>query len=234
MPDEPTEDYTVEELARAAGTMTTTVRLYQARGLLHPPAKRGRVAVYGPSHLHRLELIAELQQRGHSLAGIKELLENADRGVALVDLLGLPSWGPPAPIRLSPAEFVGRIGGTVVSADEMRRAVQLGLVRLDGDVLEVDERFLHVGSELVALGVPISAILDEWQALRRGTAAIADRFAKVFATHLLPRMSKRRAGLADVTAVLDQLAPLAQQVTALALEQALRTTAEDFARDYSK
>lgn len=212
--------------------MTTTVRLYQARGLLPAPAKRGRVAVYSAAHVQRLALIAELQGRGHSLTGIKELLENADRGVALVDLLGLSSWAPPSPVRLSPAAFVERLGGAVVSAEEMQRALKIGLVRLDGDDVLADERLLHVGSELVALGVPIAAILDEWQTLVRGTANIANRFADVFATHLLPAMSKRGAALSDITGVLDRLAPVAQQVTALALEQALRVAAEKFVQDY--
>ena len=228
MPDE----YTVEELASEAGTMTTTVRLYQARGLLPAPAKRGRVAVYGTEHIRRLALIAELQHRGHSLAGLKELLESADRGVAVVDLLGLASWAPPAPVRLSPSEFVDRLGGVVVSPEEMQRAIKLGLVRHDGELIEADERFLHVGSELVALGVPVTAILDEWATLLRGTGDIARRFADVFAVHLLPALDKRGDALDDITAVLDRLAPLAQQVTALALEQALRAAADRFVQEH--
>ena len=92
------EQYTVDELARAAGTMTTTVRMYQARGLLDRPVKRGRVAFYGPAHLQRLRLIADLQRRGHSLAGIKELMDNADRGTALPELLGLQGWSHAQPV----------------------------------------------------------------------------------------------------------------------------------------
>ena len=64
----------VDELAHAAGLVVSTVRLYQSRGLLPPPTKRGRVGWYGPDHLARLRLIADLQERGFSLAAIRELV----------------------------------------------------------------------------------------------------------------------------------------------------------------
>ena len=223
------DTYTVDELARTAGTMTTTVRMYQARGLLGAPSKRGRVAVYDSTHLDRLRLIANLQRRGHSLAGIKELLDSADRGTGLTDVLGLRTWSPAAPVSLTMADFVERFGGAAVSADDMQRAVRLGLVTLSGDALEVDERFVQVGAELVALGVPVAAILDEWEALLGTTAQIAARFSSVFEQHLWPALDGRSAPVTEITTVLDRLAPLAQQVTALALETELRAAAERFA-----
>ena len=226
-------EYTVDELARAADTMTTTVRMYQARGLLSPPAKRGRVAVYGPEHLARLRLIADLQRRGHSLAGIKELVENAERGTALPELLGLSAWTPQPLLRLTPTAFVERFAGVPIDAADMQRAVRLGIAQLDGDEILVDERFLEVGAALVALGVPVAAVLDEWQSLTRRTDVIARQFAAVFETHLWPQLDARAASLGDITAVLDRLAPLAQQVTALALEAGLREAADRFVAAHS-
>ena len=38
--------FTIDELARAAGTKVSTIRLYQQRGLLPPPAIEGRVGYY--------------------------------------------------------------------------------------------------------------------------------------------------------------------------------------------
>ncbi|MGB8861890.1 MAG: MerR family transcriptional regulator [Ilumatobacteraceae bacterium] len=226
-------EYTADELARAADTMTTTVRMYQARGLLQPPAKRGRVAVYAAEHLMRLRLIADLQRRGHSLAGIKELLDNAERGIALPELLGIRSWAPLPRVRLTPAEFVARFAGATIEAPDMLRAVRLGVAELDGDAVLVDERFLQVGTSLVALGIPVGAVLDEWQALSRRAGAIARQFAAVFETHLWPALDARAASLAEITAVLDQLAPLAQQVTALALEAGLREAADRFVGEHA-
>jgi DNA-binding transcriptional MerR regulator len=76
-------DLTIDELAREAGTRTSTVRMYQTRGLLPPPEIRGRVGYYSAAHLARLQVIDRLQARGYSLAAIKELLENWSRGATL-------------------------------------------------------------------------------------------------------------------------------------------------------
>ena len=48
---------TIDELARAAGTTVRNVRVYQDRGLLPPPERRGRLGLYGPDHLRRLRLV---------------------------------------------------------------------------------------------------------------------------------------------------------------------------------
>ena len=49
-----------------------TIREYQTMGVLPPPERRGRVGLYRTTHVARLELIARLQVRGYSLAGIRE------------------------------------------------------------------------------------------------------------------------------------------------------------------
>jgi len=64
----------VEQLAAEAGVSVDTVRYYQNKGLLEPPRRQGRVAWYGPDHLHRLERIRTLQQRGFTLATIARLI----------------------------------------------------------------------------------------------------------------------------------------------------------------
>jgi DNA-binding transcriptional MerR regulator len=58
------DDLTIDELARRAGTRTTTVRLYQTKGLLPPPEIRGRLGYYNAAHLARLRVIDRLQKRG--------------------------------------------------------------------------------------------------------------------------------------------------------------------------
>lgn len=86
--DEPA-GLTVDDLARRAGLPVRTIREYQTMGLLPPPAKRGRVGIYGPHHLRRLTLIARLKDRGYSLAGIGDLLGAWRDGADLGDVLGL-------------------------------------------------------------------------------------------------------------------------------------------------
>ena len=66
--------YGVEELARAAGVSVDTVRYYQAKKLLPPPARAGRRAVYATRHLERLRRIRRLQRDGLPLGVIRRML----------------------------------------------------------------------------------------------------------------------------------------------------------------
>jgi DNA-binding transcriptional MerR regulator len=85
----PQPSWTVDDLARRADLPVRTIREYQTMGLLPPPEKRGRVGIYQPTHLARLALIARLQDRGYSLAGIRDLLASWRDGADLSDVLGL-------------------------------------------------------------------------------------------------------------------------------------------------
>jgi DNA-binding transcriptional MerR regulator len=74
------QEYRVDDLARAAGVTTTTIRLYQSKGLLPPPRLVGRTGYYGQAHLTRLRVIAQLQEQGFSLAGIAALIQRWESG----------------------------------------------------------------------------------------------------------------------------------------------------------
>src|SRR3954464_1701770 len=66
---------TIDQLAERSGISVRTIRFYTGRGLLPPPALRGRTGLYGPDHLARLELISELSALGFTLAAIESHLE---------------------------------------------------------------------------------------------------------------------------------------------------------------
>ena len=66
--------YRVDELAGRAGVSVDTIRFYQARGLLDPPERQGRVAHYSEEHAERLRRIRELKEKGLTLATIKLVL----------------------------------------------------------------------------------------------------------------------------------------------------------------
>ena len=46
-------EYRIDDLARAAGTSVRNVRYYQDGGMLPPPRRQGRVALYSEAHLAR-------------------------------------------------------------------------------------------------------------------------------------------------------------------------------------
>jgi DNA-binding transcriptional MerR regulator len=85
----PAVELTVDALARQVGLPVRTIREYQTLGLLPPPRKRGRVGIYGAGHLRWLRLIVRLQERGYSLAGIRDLLSAWQDGAELGEVLGL-------------------------------------------------------------------------------------------------------------------------------------------------
>jgi DNA-binding transcriptional MerR regulator len=82
-------EWTVDELTQRSGVPVRTIREYQSFGLIHPPRRVGRIGLYDTSHLRRLQLIGRLQDRGYSLAGIRDLLGAWRDGAALTDILGL-------------------------------------------------------------------------------------------------------------------------------------------------
>lgn len=83
------DEWTVDQLAQRVGVPVRTIREYQTMGLLHRPRRVGRVGMYDSGHLRRLELIGRLQDRGHSLAGIADLLSAWRDGNDIAEVLGL-------------------------------------------------------------------------------------------------------------------------------------------------
>src|SRR5262245_42911899 len=149
-----TESWTVDELARDHDLPVSTVRLYQTRGLLPPPSKVGRVGYYGADHAHRLRLIGELQERGFSLAAIKELVDGMAAGRSLSAVLGQEgssrTWNPEASQRLTLPELMQHLPGVEPTPELLRRVVELGLVELDddGSVTVRSPEFLDIGGRL--------------------------------------------------------------------------------------
>lgn len=234
------DEMTIDELARAAGIVVSTVRLYQNRGLLTPPVKRGRVGYYNAGHLQRLRLIAQLQERGFSLAGIKELLVGVDNGESLTAVLGLagaPStWTPEQPEVMTLTELVERLPGVEFTGEMVARVVELGLVEMADDgarVVVLSPSFLRIGSELAALGVPGEVILDQYELLRSDADRIAGRFTEVFRAHMWEPFVEGGAPperIGDVVNSLGELGPLAEAVVTTSLRQSLQRLAEELIR----
>jgi DNA-binding transcriptional MerR regulator len=221
-------EYRLDELARRAGVASTTVRLYQTRGLLAPPRLEGRTGWYDDSHLSRLRLIARLQGEGYSLAGIANLLEQWERGRSLDAVVGVEAeldalLGDVHAVVVDPADLLARFPEGAMTPEGMQRAVSLGLVEPTGDgkVRVADRRFLETGSGLAHLGIPVDVILDEWEALAAHTDDIATRFTALFETYLAPADWRRALDTEEARELAHTLARLqstARQVLAAALD----------------
>jgi DNA-binding transcriptional MerR regulator len=228
---------TIEELASQAGTVTTTVRMYQSKGLLPPPQRRGRIGYYGPGHLARLRLIAQLQEQGFSLASIKQLTDAWESGRGLDDILGLEAqvaavWAPEPPARLKLREFKELFAGQPITPAIIQRAIHMGLVGFDGISVTVKSpKLLAIGLELVRAGIPVKEMMDELEALQDMADSIAERFTAVFGRNMWEPFVA--AGLPanqiqPLTESLQRLSALAEAVVDAVLRDALRRKAGEF------
>lgn len=64
--------FSMDELVDASGISDRTIRYYIEQGLLQNARGRGRSSYYTTEHLERLTRIADLREKGLSLAEIKE------------------------------------------------------------------------------------------------------------------------------------------------------------------
>ena len=231
---------TIDELARAAGIVVSTVRLYQNRGLVAPPTKRGRVGYYDERHLERLRTIAQLQERGFSLAGIKELFDGMETGDSLRSVIGLGDqasvWSAEAAQTMLLVELAGHLPSVEFTPKVAQRVIELGLVEFSPDGFHVTVRspsFLKIGSELAAMGVPADEILNEYEQLRTQTDVIARRFTELFRRRMWKPFVKRAMPadqIAPLLETLEKLALLAGEVTTMSLRHSLQAAAESFVR----
>jgi DNA-binding transcriptional MerR regulator len=180
-----TERLTIDELARHTGMTVRNIRAHQSRGLLPPPDIEGRTGFYGPEHVARLELIAEMQADGFNLAAIKRLLQ--DSAGSESELLGfrraLMSWDVEDPELVTAEELAERL--RLEGAPDpklLQRAVETGfIVDLGEGRLELPSPTLfHAAEELRALGVPTETLIQVLEQIERASRAIARSFTKLF------------------------------------------------------
>ncbi|MFL1462572.1 MerR family transcriptional regulator [Roseococcus sp. DSY-14] len=70
----------IGDLHRATGVKPTTIRWYEAEGLLPPPARtEGGHRAYGEAHLRRLGFIRHARELGFPMPAIRQLLDLSGR-----------------------------------------------------------------------------------------------------------------------------------------------------------
>ncbi|THA70865.1 MerR family transcriptional regulator [Streptomyces sp. A0642] len=230
-------EYRIEDLAHASGATVRTIRAYQDRGLLPTPERRGRVNVYGDTHLARLRQIADLLDRGYTLASIKELLEAWDTGRGLGGVLGLVAevhgpWTDERADRITRADLEARFGGHSDDA-AIAEAVELGILERipgrDDEFVVPSPQELSVAAELYAAGVPLTAISGHLRELREQVEQIASRFLEFTTEHVFVRYLGHRppsdADAAEAASMVRRLRPLAQQTVDAELARAMRAFA---------
>jgi DNA-binding transcriptional MerR regulator len=167
-------EYRLDELARLAGTTTRNIRVYRDRGLLHPPLRVGRIALFNDTHLTRLRLITSMLDRGYNIAHVHEMLSAWEQGKDIGDVLGLESaivgsWATEKAERM-PLTEAKRLVDDDAAFD---RLVGNGVIKLDADTggqersdrgigyaIIVRPRLIEAFNEIRQYGVPIDTLID--------------------------------------------------------------------------
>jgi DNA-binding transcriptional MerR regulator len=132
------QQLSLEELSAAVGMTARNVRAYQTKGLIPPPARRGRRSVYGLEHLRRLQAIERARAKGASLTLIARHLAD---GRALDDdtVIG---W--------TPSPTASDAGSARADATVPRTEIGALLARLD---IQRDAAAQAQVEELIAAGI---------------------------------------------------------------------------------
>lgn len=224
-------DYRVEELATAAGVRVDTIRFYQGRGLLPPPRREGRIAVYTDPHLERLREIRTRMQQGFTLAQIRRMegeqvsAEHAsssapdhllsalveeqvgDRSYSLTELA--EEAGVPEALILA-ARAAGLFEPIVVAGEDRYTPSDLQMAR--------------AALAILGAGFPLNELLDLAVTHARNVQSVSDRAIDLFDDHV--RKAGQGANDGEATAeAFKSMLPQVAKLVALHFQRTLVTRA---------
>jgi DNA-binding transcriptional MerR regulator len=184
-------EYRIEELARLAGTTTRNIRVYRDRGLLHPPLRVGRIALFNDTHLTRLRLVTSLLDRGYNIAHVHEMLSAWEQGKDIGDMLGLESaiagsWATERPERMTVDEARRLIDDDAA----FERLTGNGVIKLDGDnATVVRPKLIEAFNEIRQYGVSADKLVDIHEQILPLTDQISGILVQAGVDHVAHRIN---------------------------------------------
>lgn len=237
-------DYRLDELSQLTGVSTRNIRAYRERGLLDPPRRIGRTAIYDDSHLKQLELINQLLRKGFKSTHIAEFFAGVREGHSLTDILGfreamLGGWSD----KLGAQDAAPRQATVVpltVDAEgaEAKRLVELGMARLGVNGLELCDPVI---AEIVARAPDQELYLRAVVQVYDSTEATIDKLAgeivgalqecviSRFGTNFIPKPEE----LEELSSVVSDHRDLGSRVVAGRLDDALQQQVVRAVSDYT-
>jgi DNA-binding transcriptional MerR regulator len=232
---------TIEQLAAESGMTVRNIRAHRARGLLPAPEVRERVGYYGPEHLARLRLIAQMQADGFNLRAIGRLLEETHGKPEQLLTLKAAVTAPfetEQPQVFTTAELVARFGEQA-DAKTLAMAVRIGVLsELDEGRYEALPSQLDAAEEVVGRGVPLRHALSVEAKVREQCKAVAHEFVKLFLEDLWKPFAE--AGYpeerwSEVTESIERLRPLSSRVLLSAYQLTMTQEVEEaFGRELAR
>lgn len=186
-------EYRLEELAKISGVSARNIRAYRERGLLDPPRRVGRAALYDDYHLSQLRTITQLLNRGFNSAHIAEFFASMRQGADLADILGIqrallgpradgypegvadqgsPEHGESAPTGLPVIDIDP-------ASDEARRLIDSGLVEIrEGRVVCLDPRIAEILARTTDHLLYARVVLQIYDSARNAIEGLAVAFVE--------------------------------------------------------
>jgi DNA-binding transcriptional MerR regulator len=192
-------EYRIDDLARLAGTTTRNIRVYRDRGLLPPPLRVGRIALFNDTHLTRLRLITSMLDRGYNIAHVREMLSAWEEGKDLGDVLGLEtaivgSWTTEKSQTMPLAEAQRLINDTKA----FDRLVQLQVIHLDdGQATITRPKLVEAFNEIRGYGMEMDKLIDLHEHIVPLIDQISEMLVRAGAEHVAERIKPREALPAD-------------------------------------
>jgi DNA-binding transcriptional MerR regulator len=220
-------EYSLATLAAASGVPARTIRYYQSKGTLPHPERRGRDGVYDDSHLDRLKLIAELQDRGLRLDAIRDLVaDEATAARSVAEWLGMDAalagpWSEDRPRIYDADELAALIGDRPAGVRAgLERA---GLVHRDEihpDLwLATSPGMLTLALRLLDAGVDVELSGKAADMLRRRLSKAADELVSLFAGAVEAGLVTK--GTEEWAKAIQALRPIAREASGLILAHEL-------------
>ncbi|WP_341928087.1 MerR family transcriptional regulator [Nocardioides psychrotolerans] len=230
--------YRIDELARVSGATARNIRAYQERGLLHPPTRVGRTAVFDDTHLARLTIIMSMLDRGYTGANILEMLTAWERGIGLGEVLGLegvlvPPRPEDQPVTVSLPEARAMAGGRA----DLDLLVEARLVEVTGNRARIlRPQLLDAFAEMREHGMDTASVLAVHQKVLPSLDQISQVLVKAGAAHVAEHFTGDAPPTSDEIArlvtMLTRFRALAMASVAATLAASIEETIEDLLADY--
>jgi DNA-binding transcriptional MerR regulator len=201
------DELTVEELSSRTGISVRNLRFYTTKGLVPPPTKRGRTAVYNGEHVARFELLQELQGHGLSLSAIERFFESipADATPEQIALhrTTLRPLASAEPTVVGLRDLEKRAGRRLTDDDLARLQALGGVGSAEDGKYALNEGRMRAALTVIDRGIPIDIALACEEIYRRHSTAMAAELEVLFRESLWPAYKSGELSADQLVTMLD-------------------------------